>query len=61
MALTLDVEQRVEDVGLITFFDQNRAAWKGLAKRTYDFLKADFPAGSTIDQPPLSGPGGMLV
>jgi hypothetical protein len=48
MALTLDVEQRLEDVGLITFFDQNRAAWKGLAKRTYDFLKADFPAGSTI-------------
>jgi hypothetical protein len=50
MALTLDVEQRLEDVGLITFFDQNRAAWKGLAKRTYDFLKADCPAGSTIRQ-----------
>jgi hypothetical protein len=31
MALTLDVEQRLEDVGLIAFFDQNRAAWKGLA------------------------------
>jgi hypothetical protein len=48
MALTLDIERRLEDVGLVEFFNKDRDTWKGLAKRTYDFLKGDFPAGSTI-------------
>jgi hypothetical protein len=48
MALTLDVEQRLEDVGLIEFFNDDRERWKELAKKTYDFLKGSFPAGSVI-------------
>jgi hypothetical protein len=48
MALTLDVEQRLQDVQLIAFFDKHRATWETVAKQTYDFLKGNFPANSTI-------------
>jgi hypothetical protein len=48
MALTLDIEQRLEDVGLIAFFNEDREPWKQLAKKTYDFLKGNFPEGSAI-------------
>jgi hypothetical protein len=48
MALTLDVEQRLQDVGLVAFFEGHRAAWETVAKDTYGFLKGNFPAGSVI-------------
>jgi hypothetical protein len=48
MALTLKVEQRLEDVGLIKFFGEDRDTWRGLAKQAYQFVKGNFPEGSTI-------------
>ncbi|MGA7386093.1 MAG: hypothetical protein WBW81_15785 [Methylocella sp.] len=48
MALTLIVEQRLGDAGLVKFFGAHRNAWKALAKKTYVFLKGNFPAGSEI-------------
>jgi hypothetical protein len=48
VALTLIVEQRLGDAGLVKFFDAHRNAWKALAKKTYVFLEGNFPAGSEI-------------
>lgn len=48
MALTLEFEQRLDDAGLIEFFDGHRDTWKALAKKAHDFLKGTFPDGSAI-------------
>ncbi len=48
MALTLDVEQRLEAVELIGFFNENRDAWTAIAKDTYEFVRKHFPEGSKI-------------
>jgi hypothetical protein len=48
MALTLEVEQRLEAVGLVAFFDRYRDDWLTLARQTYSFIKGNFPEGSTI-------------
>jgi hypothetical protein len=48
MALTLEAEQRLESVGLIKFFEDDRDSWQAAAKATYDFVKGNFPAGATI-------------
>lgn len=48
MALTLEAEQRLEDVGLVKFFTDHEAAWLGTAKQTKVFVTANFPAGAKI-------------
>lgn len=49
MALTLDVEQKLEKCGLIDFFTAKKTnLWKPLAQRTYNFVKGDFPTDSKI-------------
>lgn len=48
MALTLKAEQRLEAAGLVDFFAKHEATWLEAARRTYAFLLATFPQGSTI-------------
>jgi len=48
MALTLEAEQRLQDVGLVAIFDTDKAAWLDAAKQTKAFIKANFPPGSLI-------------
>jgi hypothetical protein len=48
MALTLQAEQRLETVGLIKFFDGNRATWLNYARQTCQFVRANFPGNSPI-------------
>jgi hypothetical protein len=48
MALTLDKEQMLKAVGLVEFFDEDRALWCELAKKSHDYVKGNFPAESPI-------------
>jgi len=48
MALTLDKEQRLKDADLIPFFDKEFEMWSSVARRAYNFAKADFPTDSII-------------
>jgi hypothetical protein len=48
MALTLEAEQRLESVGLVTLFDDDKPAWLDAAKQTKAFIKSNFPEGSLI-------------
>ncbi len=48
MALTLEAEQRLEDVGLIAFYTKHDAAWLAAAKQTKTFVTDNFPAGANI-------------
>jgi hypothetical protein len=42
MALTLEMEQRLERDGLIAFFNANRQAWEENAQDAYDYTKKAF-------------------
>ena len=44
MALTLDKEQKLGAAGLIEFFDEDRAVWCEVAKKSYAYVKGNFPA-----------------
>jgi hypothetical protein len=48
MALTLEKEQRLDAVGLIEFFDGEQATWRDLAKKSYDFFRANLPGDSHV-------------
>lgn len=48
MALTLEAEQRLMDVGLDTFYNKHKNSWEEAAKQTYGFIKANFPPGAKI-------------
>ena len=48
MALTLEAEQRLEDVGLVAFFEQHEAEWLGIVQETYAYVTGNFPPGSVI-------------
>ena len=48
MALTLEVEQRLEAAGLVTRFDDDLELWKELAKGSYDYVKGNFPPDSRV-------------
>jgi len=48
MSLTLESEQRLFKVGLVTFFDDHKGKWKELAQRSYSFVKNNFPDKATI-------------
>ena len=61
MALTLEVEQRLERVGLVRHFSDNEKAWTAAAQDAYDYLKKGFggrvtrylPAYDRVYMPPL--------
>jgi hypothetical protein len=48
MALTLEAEQRLTDVGLVKFFEDNHAAWRASAQAIKNFCTNNFPPGSKI-------------
>jgi len=48
MGLTLEAEQRLEDVGLTAFFEGHEAEWLAVAQDTYAYVTGNFPAGSLI-------------
>lgn len=48
MALTLDVEQKLEDVGLIGLFTDSKPKWITLARQSNNFVKSTFPIDATI-------------
>ena len=48
MGLTLEAEQRLEDVGLIGFLEHHRPRWLAAAQDTYAYVTGNFPAGSLI-------------
>ena len=48
MALTLEAEQSMRDVGLIRFYEADEANWLATATDTKAFLTAKFPAGAPI-------------
>lgn len=48
MSLTLKVEQRLDAVGLITFFDKRKTRWKRIAQRTYNFVRESFPTEDPV-------------
>jgi hypothetical protein len=48
MALTLEAEQRLENVGLVDLFIKNESAWLALARQTKTFVRSNFPEGSKI-------------
>ncbi len=48
MALTLEAEQRLEDVGLIGLYTKHEAVWLKAAKETKAFVTANFPKDATI-------------
>src|SRR5260370_41001118 len=48
MALTLEAEQRLESVGLVTLYDEHKADWLVAATETMDFIAGGFPPGSKI-------------
>ena len=56
MALTLDKEQRLQDVGLIEFFEQEQPMWVSVAKRAHEFARRDFPKEAVIRRDDLIKP-----
>jgi hypothetical protein len=48
MALTLDKEQKLEAAGMIGFFNKDQAVWRELAKKSYDYFKANLPDDSPV-------------
>jgi len=48
MALTLEAEQRLIDVGLVGVFNQHRAIWLAAAKEAKTFVRGNFPEGSPV-------------
>lgn len=48
MGLTLEAEQRLEDVGLIDFFEKHRPEWLEVARKTFAFVSGNFPPGAAV-------------
>jgi hypothetical protein len=48
MALTLEAEQRMSDVGLVAFVAGDEAAWLATVQATKDFVAGNFPVGALI-------------
>lgn len=48
MALTLEAEQRMDDVGLVQFFTTSQPAWLATVQATKNFVRGNFPTGSLI-------------
>ena len=48
MALTLEAEQRLQDVRLVEFYTQHQQTWLEAARRTKAFVTNNFPQGSRV-------------
>jgi hypothetical protein len=48
VSLTLKAEQHLIAVGLVDFFENDRAPWLQLAKATHTFVGQQYPAGATV-------------
>lgn len=48
MALTLQVQQRLERVSLIQFFESTKPTWLSLARKVYNFVSSNYPTGATV-------------
>lgn len=48
MALTLEAEQRMGDVGLVTFYENAHAEWLATVRATKVFVKGNFPVDAPI-------------
>ena len=48
MSLTLEAEQRLRKVSLVTLFTDHQAAWTAAAQRTYQFITDGFPANAAV-------------
>lgn len=48
MALTLEAEQRMEDVGLVAFYAASAPGWLATVQATKDFVRGNFPPGALI-------------
>jgi hypothetical protein len=48
MGLTLYWDQKLDDAGLIDFFDENRDAWLAAARDALAYARGSFPQDATI-------------
>jgi hypothetical protein len=48
MGLTLYWEQKLDDAGLVGFFDDNKSAWLTAARDALQYARDRFPENSTI-------------
>lgn len=48
MSLTLDVELKLKNVGLVDFFTKSKKVWLALAKHSFQFVSQNFPTTATI-------------
>ena len=48
MALTLAAQQQLESASLIDLFEKDKVGWKAMAVHAHDFVKNNFPPGSTV-------------
>ena len=48
MALTLQVEQRLQALSLIKLFEDRKPEWLASAQGSYDFVKENFPEDATV-------------
>jgi hypothetical protein len=48
MALTLEAEQRLTDVGAVAFYEKDAADWLATVRATKAFIKGQFPADAPI-------------
>lgn len=55
MALTREIEMRLERAGLIKFFEDDRAAWEAAAQDAYDYTKKPFD-GAPVRQDDVAKP-----
>lgn len=54
MALTLEAEQRMERVNLVSFYNEHVSMWKDAAQEAFTFLQGNFPNGSIIRRDDLA-------
>ncbi|MCZ4342719.1 hypothetical protein O4H52_13950 [Sphingomonadaceae bacterium G21617-S1] len=48
MALTLEAEQRMADVGVVAFYEDDAADWLATVQATKSFVEGNFPVGALI-------------
>lgn len=48
MALTLEAEQRLTDVGVVAFYQDEAANWLATVRETKKFVERNFPDGALI-------------
>ncbi len=49
MALTLEIEQQLIEVGLVEFFEKDKTTiWVVLARDAYEYTRKTYPDGTTI-------------